>query len=302
MVGEVFAQTDVIGKIRIDTQIEAMDWKEYEEITKYVYETLGNASGTKIVGYGRTCEVKGKSGVSHQIDVLTSHSDGVHNYQTAIECKYWDKKVNKEIVMKVAEIIEDSGINKGVVVSKMGFTEDGISYAKYKNIALVELREIEKRDWQDQLKKPSFQVASVSITTFVERRRPEISNIIIDSTNDNLISGKINPRQMAVRHNSGEEVSLDQYFEAFKRMLHDHEPEKVVEKYYGLKDAILINSATKEETPISGFTLLGKLTVNNNDVKREIDIVDEVWLTMKSLFEKNSFSVSKWGIIKKDEK
>jgi hypothetical protein len=274
-----------VGKIRIDTQIETMDWKEYEEITKYVYEALGNAAGTKIVGYGRTCKVKGISGVSHQIDVLTSHSDGVHNYQTAIECKYWDKKVNKDIVMKVAEIIEDSGINKGVVVSKMGFTKDGISYAEYKNIGLVELREIEKRDWQNQLKKPFFQVALGSITTFIELRRPEISSIIIDSAKNNPISGKINSRQMAVRHNSGEEVSLDQYFEAFKKILHDNEPEKIVEKYYELKDAILINRATKEETPISGFTLLGKLTVNKNDVKREIEIVDEVWLTMKSLFE-----------------
>ena len=119
-----------LSAINIDPQIETMDWKEYEEITKYIYETLGNAAGTKIVGYGGTCKVKGKSGVSHQIDVLASHSDGVHNYRTAIECKYWDKKINKEIVMKIAEIVEDSGINKGVVVSKMGFTEDGISYAK----------------------------------------------------------------------------------------------------------------------------------------------------------------------------
>lgn len=292
----------VSSKIHIDTQTETMDWKEYEEITKYVYETLGNADGIKIEGHGRTCKVKGKSGVSHQIDVLTSHSDGVNNYQTAIECKYWGKKVNKEIVMKIAEIIEDSGISKGVVVSKMGFTEDGISYAEHKNIGLVELREIEKRDWQDQLKKPFFQVALGSITTFIELRRPEISSIIIDSTNGNHISREINSRQMAVRHNSGEEVSIDQYFEAFKKILHDNEPEKIVEKYYELKDAILINRATKEETPISGFTLLGKLTVNNNNVKREIEIVDEVWLTMKNLFERNSFSVSNWGIIKKDEK
>lgn len=279
-----------------------MDWKEYEEITKYVYETLGNAAGTKIEGHGRTCTVKGKSGVSHQIDVLTSHSDGVHNYRTAIECKYWDKKVDKDIVMKVAEIIEDSGINKGVVVSKLGFTEDGISFATYKNIGLVELREIEKRDWQDQLKKPFFQVALGSITTIIKLRRPEILSIKINSTNGNHISREPDPRQMAVRYNSGEEVSLGQYFEAFKKMLHDHEPEKVVDKYYGLKDAILINRATKEETPINGFTLLGKLTLINNDAKREIEIVDEVWLTMKTLFEGNSFFVSKLGIIKKDEK
>lgn len=118
---------------------------------------------------------------------------------------------------------------------KMGFTEDGISYAEYKNIGLVELREIEKRDWKDQLKKPIFQVALGSITTFIELRRPVITSIIIDSANDNHIYEKINSRQMAVRHNSGEEVSLDQYFEAFKKILHDIEPEKIVEKYMASK-------------------------------------------------------------------
>ncbi|MCB0844417.1 MAG: hypothetical protein KDE26_14280 [Bacteroidetes bacterium] len=107
---------------------------------------------------------------------------------------------------------------------------------------------------------------------------------------------------MAVRHNTGTEALLDQFIGTFKKMLHDHEPEKIIEKHYELKDAVLINRATKEEIPISGFTLLGKLTVKNNNTKREIEIMDEVWLTMKSLFEGNSFSVSKWGIIKKDGK
>jgi hypothetical protein len=204
--------------------------------------------------------------------------------------------------MKIAEIIEDAGINKGVIVSKMGFTKNGISFAEYKNIGLVELREIEKRDWQNHVKKPILQVALGSITTFIERRRPEISSVIIDSAINNHISGEITSRKMAVRHNSGEEVPLDQYFEAFKKTLHENEPEKIVESYFELKGAILVDKASKEEIPIKGFTLSGKLTVTNKDVNREIEIVDEVWLTMKNLFERNSFSVSNWGFIKKDEK
>ena len=186
-----------------------------------------------------------------------------------------------------------------MAVSTIGFNEDAISFDEYKNVGPVELSEMEKRDWQDQLTIPSFPVALVSITTAITLRRPEISSIIIHRINDNPI--KINPRHMAVRHNSGYEVSIDQYFGAFKKLLHDQEPEKILEKYYELKDAILINRTTKEETTISGFTLLGKLTVRNDDVKREIEIVDEVWLTMKILFEGNSFSVLKSGLIKKDE-
>jgi hypothetical protein len=48
--------------------------------------------------------------------------------------------------VKLSEIIEDTGINKGVIVSKNGFTQDGVDYAKYRNIGLVELREIEDKD------------------------------------------------------------------------------------------------------------------------------------------------------------
>jgi hypothetical protein len=50
--------------------------------------------------------------------------------------------------MKVAEIIEDAAINKGIIVAKHGFTDDAINFAKYKNIGLIELREMEERDWE----------------------------------------------------------------------------------------------------------------------------------------------------------
>ncbi len=103
-----------------------MEWKEYEEITKYIYETLGAANGVKIECHGNNCKVTGKSTVVHQIDVLTSHSDGLHSYKTAVECKYCEQTINKDIIMKVAEIVEDAGLNKGVIVSKNGFTRCNI--------------------------------------------------------------------------------------------------------------------------------------------------------------------------------
>ena len=61
-----------------------LDWKSYEELVKNIYEQLGRASGVKILGHGSSCKFKGKSGVEHQIDVLTSHNDGIHDYLTDI--------------------------------------------------------------------------------------------------------------------------------------------------------------------------------------------------------------------------
>jgi Restriction endonuclease len=129
-----------------------MDWKSYEETTKYIYEQLGKSSNIEILGWGNSCKVTGKSGVQHQLDVLTSHSDGIHSYRTAIECKYWKHKVQKDTVTKLAEILEDAQLEKGVIVAKSGFTPDAITFAKYKNISLVELREPIDDDWEGCIK------------------------------------------------------------------------------------------------------------------------------------------------------
>lgn len=129
-----------------------MNWQSYEDLVRFIYEELGRASNVKILCHGSSCKVTGKSGVAHQIDVLTEHSDGIHSYKTAIECKYWKEKVNKDSVAKLAEILEDAHIEKGVVVSKVGFTPDAQSFAKYKNISIVELREPTKDDWRGRIK------------------------------------------------------------------------------------------------------------------------------------------------------
>ena len=94
-----------------------MTWEDYEDVTRGIYEALGKQTGVKIVGYGRNFKVRGKSGVEHQIDVLTEHGDGIHQYQTDIECKYWADKVSKDAVMKVKETVDDCGFAKGTVVS-----------------------------------------------------------------------------------------------------------------------------------------------------------------------------------------
>lgn len=278
-----------------------MDSKEYEIITKYIYEALGKETGVKIVGYGNTCKVKGKSGVYHQIDVLTSHTDGIHDYQTAIECKYWEEKINKDVVMKVASIIEDTDIHKGVIVSKRGYTKDGVSFAKQKNIGLVELREIDDDDLNGQENFPSLKLGEIIIDMEVERRRPEILSVEFDFVDPNQKSENLNPNLLVVRFKDGKDVPLDKYLTSFREKLHEEVPDKRVKKYFEFKDAYLVNRATREVTQIRGFTLKGKLTVKNMDSKHHIDIVDKIWLIMKSLFENSSFTISEMGMIKKDK-
>ena len=129
-----------------------MNWQSYEELVKDIYEKLGGSGNIRILCWGPTCKLQGKSGVSHQIDVLTSHSDGVHEYRTAIECKHWKKKVDKDPIAKLSAILDDTQIEKGVIVSQSGFTSDAMGFARSKNISLVELRSPLDTDWEGLIK------------------------------------------------------------------------------------------------------------------------------------------------------
>ena len=115
-------------------------WQDYEELVKDIYQALGQASGVTVECWGSSCKVEGPPGVFRQIDVLTRHSDGLHQYRTAISCKYWNNKVGTPIVTEFAKIVQDAGLNKGVIVSKMGFTAPAKTYAESKKVELVELR------------------------------------------------------------------------------------------------------------------------------------------------------------------
>ena len=127
-------------------------WQDYEELVKDIYQALGQANGVTIKCWGNSCRVEGPPSVFHQIDVLTSHSDGLHQYRTAISCKNWNEKVGIPIVREFAQIVSDARLSKGVIVSKMGFTGPAMAYAESKNIGLVELRKPLDRDWDSYIR------------------------------------------------------------------------------------------------------------------------------------------------------
>ena len=129
-----------------------VSWQDYEELVKDIYQALGQANSVTIECWGRSCKVEGPPGSFHQIDVLTRHSVGLRQYRTAISCKNWNKKVGIPIVREFVSIVQDAGLNKGVIVSKMGFTNPAKTYAKSKNIGLVELRKPVDKDWDGYIR------------------------------------------------------------------------------------------------------------------------------------------------------
>jgi Restriction endonuclease len=263
-----------------------MNWKEYEEITKYIYQTLGNKNGVSIEGYGNDCKVRGKSNVEHQIDVLTSHSDGIHTYKTAIECKYWDENISKDIIMKVAEIVEDAKLNKGVIVSKKGFTPDAINFAQYKNIGLVELRELTAKDWEGKVK---------DIIVNINMLLPQITGfelLISKETKPDFQQGMTRVELLEIETNEGRREKFETYIKEFNSELtKKNEGEEFTKIYKFDEKTKFIYLPTNQVIPIDGFKLSGVLRISKSKV--EIKGEDHIWMIMKFIFEDKTFTISK---------
>ncbi|GAA4161124.1 hypothetical protein GCM10022217_26310 [Chryseobacterium ginsenosidimutans] len=274
-------------------QRNTLNWKTYESITKYIYETLRKEFNVSIEGYGYACKVKGKSNIYHQIDVLTSESDGTRSYRTAIECKYWNKRINKDTVMKLWAIIFDSDIEEGIIVSKKGFTKDTQQFADHYNIKLVQLRETGGED-KDIQKELEIGILDLKINSIL--RRPQILKIVANTIDGRLIAlSEREQFQIFIEDGRGGKNSLFKSIMIFKKDLHNGKPYFVIGKAYNFIGSTLYYHNNKEY--ISSIDFNGILTVKNENNDRKYTIVDQIWLIMKSIFEKRTFTISKFGYI-----
>ena len=89
----------------------------------------------------------GRSGVKHQVDLLATYKTPIMDFKVLIECKNWRKPVNKDVVMKVYNEVQDLGLNKGVIVTQSYATPDAVAFAKSVGIEIIDavkLRELIK--------------------------------------------------------------------------------------------------------------------------------------------------------------
>lgn len=273
-----------------------LDWKSYESITMYIYENLGKQSGVKVKGHGQNCKVTGKSGVMHQIDVLTTHSDGIHSYDTAIECKYWKDKVNKDIVMKVASIIEDTGISKGVIVTKNGFTKDGQDYAKFKNIGMVILREWSAKDQAETPKEFEFGILQININ--IQVTEPKILQVNLGNNRFLDVQDELDLFNYYLEQKDKNRVAFYDYVTDFRLDIAKQNKMKVeITKTYKVPGSRLYRRDMNESVELEEITITGKLTQRDESKKLEYSLVDKVWLIMKSIFEDKTFSFTENGVI-----
>src|ERR1700741_1174483 len=185
--------------------------------------------------------------------------------------------------MKLSNIIEDTGIEKGVIVSKNGFTKDGAEFAKYKNISLVELREFDETDLE--IKQRQLQIGTLQISLNITRRRPEILRMTIECFNkESIEKEKINIYQTTIKLSNGNQKPLNDFITAFQNELHaQNKIGETITKRYELPPGSLIHTNNGSLTELNGITFMGVLTRTDSNSKREFLLEDTVWLIMKSI-------------------
>ena len=273
-------------------------WRDYEELVKDIYQALGQANDVTIECWGSSCKVEGPRGTFHQIDVLTRHSAGLHQYRTAISCKNWNKKVGIPIVREFVQIVDDARLSKGIIVSKMGFTAPAKAYAESKNIGLVELRRPLDKDWDGYIKE-------VNVTLMVDQT--EIYDVHFQLT--------------APKPSPGEEVYqggrihwpllLNQIFvgipgeeaKSFQRLADDEWSKDEAKGEYEIQfpKGSILTVPDYPEYPAYGYSITDasfKVRFNPPITQETVIRADaHIYMIMESIFEGRHFTITKDGEI-----
>ncbi|MCF6404811.1 restriction endonuclease [Chitinophaga filiformis] len=276
---------------------DELDWQSYEEVTAYIYRVLGAYQGIKVKCFGRDCKVKGKSGVDHQIDVLTEQFDGVNSNYTVIECKFLKKKITKEIVMKLHSEMQDAGIKSGIIVCKSGFTSDTQIYAEHVGIKLVEFREVGADDLNGR---HTVEIAALNLSTNITMHRPIITKIDFGS---DQITDEYEIQSMyyaKVNIAEGREIPFKKYMMKFQDELSKQPLLDMFSKEYPAISG-KIRRKYGADININKISFIGYFTKRDTSLNRSFVVSDKVWMVMREIFEKNSFMLSKGGFLFKND-
>lgn len=79
----------------------------------------------------------GKSGVTHQIDVYAEYKAPLHTSAIVIEAKSYEQPIDKDLIMKFVQIVDDLNADRGIFVTTSDFVPSAVmTAAQYGNIEL----------------------------------------------------------------------------------------------------------------------------------------------------------------------
>jgi hypothetical protein len=99
----------------------------------------------------RNARLTGRSGATHEVDVLVRKSDGITEVSILVECKAWSHPIEKDVVAKAAMTSQDLGLSKAIVVSLQGWRVGAEQTARDLGVDLWDAADLERHLGQAQV-------------------------------------------------------------------------------------------------------------------------------------------------------
>ncbi|WP_397325227.1 restriction endonuclease [Pantoea agglomerans] len=116
--------------------LESGWYKFQEEICEH-FKSIGASAKTNVT-------VDGARG-SSDIDVVVESKYLGTDFKWFVEAKYWNSNVTKEVVHAFSTVIQNTGADRGFIISKNGFQTGAIEATKHTNISLYTFDEFKKK-------------------------------------------------------------------------------------------------------------------------------------------------------------
>lgn len=118
-----------------------------------IFESILNSGDVKTIEVKQNVLLTGRS-TTHQIDVYWEFERGGIKYFTVVQAKDWANAVNQGELLKFKAVLDDlPNQPRGVFVTRTGYQEGALNYAKANGILLYELREPTEADKQGRLQR-----------------------------------------------------------------------------------------------------------------------------------------------------
>ena len=124
------------------------EWRDYQEQAAAFFRDLGLDATTdeRITGARAT----------HRVDVAVRARRVGMNQLWIVECKKWQRPVNKEHVAALSDIVKDVGADRGIMLSEPGFQSGAKDLAARSNITLTSLAALSESLKPEDLSAPQF--------------------------------------------------------------------------------------------------------------------------------------------------
>lgn len=252
---------------------------QYERLVQAIYAEILELEGDRTTAVEHNVDILGRSGVSHQIDVLWRFRKAGVEHLVIIECKNYAKAVNLEKIRNLFAVQFDIGKCQAIMVTKTGYQSGVKQYADYYDIDLKLVRVPTDEDWEGRVKDIETTIIVKNLVstndkpvllTFELGVKDQAQGQRIERMKEqNRFSYTGNPAEMMLYTSSGDEIAQLGWWIPNQLDILSHEPGgPYIEKIQTQNVWIRLNEGSDDEEMLPLISVTATYFVENFDERK----------------------------------